>query len=711
MNRKSALPYFPFGVQYYRAPSPHPEDWENDLGRIASLGFTHVKFWIQWRWNHPAEDRFYFDDIDRLMDLAEKNRLGVMLNTVFDVAPAWIYTQFSDASMITLGGRPVGPQTQPHRQIGGLGYCLSHPGIGEHFFRFLREAVRRYTHHPALSVWNVGSEPELTSSMAEWRLWADDAGKMDDMLCYCDHCRDRFRKWLENKYGDIGRLNAAWNRNYAGFEDAELPRTRNTFNDMVDWRMFFVHVLGENVRRRFEVAEEEDQKRHPLMCHHVFIQGFPVTSTANDPWNVGRFGDLHGITQMDEPMMIDVVRSCAGGKPVISAEMLMLPGYTLDYPAPINGNDVKRFVFSGLAGNLKGFLFWQYRPEILGREAPAWGLTRLDGSATPWLESFASVGKALAKQAGFLLESSPPDAEIALLYHPENQIFAWAATGKEKNATDSILGIHKALYENNFRIDVVHPADVARHALKRYKVLFIPFPYWLGEAVCSAIEYWIREGGVLISESHFSAWNVERGHHEKTVPGYGFDRIFQARQERVVPVGKDCYAEIRPVAEMPFLAEGDVIRGALAKEILVPDGAEVLARFDTGEAAATLAAYGKGKAVLIGSFIGLPVQRNGMKSNAGFIAGLVEMTASIRRPHVAGGRIRVDFLTGKNDRIMVIARNLDLEPADASVSLPVVKTSVLRELFSNENATLKQTPDGSAFTVHLDPKETRVYMD
>ena len=25
---------------------------------------------------------------------------------------------------------------------------------------------------------------------------------------------------------------------------------------------------------------------------------------------------------------------------------------------------------------IKGFLFWQYRPEVLGIEAPAWGLTQ-----------------------------------------------------------------------------------------------------------------------------------------------------------------------------------------------------------------------------------------------------------------------------------------------------------------------------------------------
>src|SRR5690606_42164029 len=92
--------YFPFGSQYYRAPSPPPEDWDRDLQAMAELGFNSVKFWVQWRLNHPEEDRFYFDDIDQLMDLSAKHGLRVMLNSIVVGAPASIYRQYPDASKI-----------------------------------------------------------------------------------------------------------------------------------------------------------------------------------------------------------------------------------------------------------------------------------------------------------------------------------------------------------------------------------------------------------------------------------------------------------------------------------------------------------------------------------------------------------------------------------------------------------------------------------
>ncbi len=51
----------------------------------------------------------------------------------------------------------------------------------------------------------------------------------------------------------------------------------------------------------------------------------------------------------------------------------MLFGYTLDLPKLVAANDVKRNVFTGIGANMKGFVFWQYRPETLAREAPCLG--------------------------------------------------------------------------------------------------------------------------------------------------------------------------------------------------------------------------------------------------------------------------------------------------------------------------------------------------
>lgn len=702
--------YLIFGAQYYRAPSPPEKDWDRDLARMSELGFNTVKFWVQWRWNNPQEGKFYFNDIDRLMDLAGKHKLRVMLNTIFDVAPAWIYRKYPDASMVTLDGRKVGPQTQPHRQIGGLGLCFNHEEAMEHLFAFLRETVERYKNHPALEIWNVGSEPELTSSMSELRLYADDAGKMGDMLCYCDICRSKFKNWLKMKYSEIDKLNDSWNRNYASFDDVELPITRNTFNDLIDWRMFFVHTLGENVKRRFEIAKEADRGKHRLMCHHVFVQGFPVVSTANDPWNVARFGDIHGITQMDDPMMVDVLRSSARDKPVISAEMLMLPGYTLDLPKTVDMNDVKRFVFTGIAANLKGFLFWQYRPELLGREAPTWGLTFPDGRETSWLQSYAEVGKVLQENSDLFLRVRPREAEVALVYNPENQIFAWASTGSEKSATGSLLGVHKALYDRNLNVDFIHPSDFDSGNFRRYKVIYFPFPYLLDEKIAESLKLWIHNGGALIAEAYFGGWDKESGSHSRVIPGYGFDKVFKALQGVVEPADAVKAPAVVLKKALPGAPAGTSAACSIVREALVPDGARVLAKFDSGEPAITMSEYGKGKAVLIGTYLGLSHHRSGGDAVGNLISGLVNYAAGLEQSEVVGrAKIRIDALTGGNNSSVVIFRNLTEKRAGGRFSIPGLSGVILTEMFSGKRLVVRQRRGSVAGEIQLGPREVRVY--
>ncbi|MBP1597633.1 MAG: hypothetical protein H6Q05_3010 [Acidobacteria bacterium] len=64
MNRE--VPGLPLGIQYYRAPTPLPEEWQTDLPRIRDMGFTFIQVRPQWRWHERREGQFQWDDLDRL---------------------------------------------------------------------------------------------------------------------------------------------------------------------------------------------------------------------------------------------------------------------------------------------------------------------------------------------------------------------------------------------------------------------------------------------------------------------------------------------------------------------------------------------------------------------------------------------------------------------------------------------------------------------
>jgi beta-galactosidase len=387
----------------------------------------------------------------------------------------------------------------------------------------------------------------------------------------------------------------------------------------------------------------------------------------------------------------------------------MLPGYTLELPKLIDANDIKKFIFSAVAGNQKGFIFWQYRPEILGREAPTWGLSYLDGDETSYLKEYAKAGQVLQKNVDLIMDGQPEKAEVAIMYNPENQVFAWASTGKEGSATDSILGIHKALYERNITSDFLHPKDFANGELDNYKVLVLPFPYLINKEIAEQIKTWVEKGGVILSESYTAGWNKENGHHEKIVPGYGLHEVFGIKQRDVEPADANNEVEIELTVDLPLLKKGAKVIGSFIKETFELNGAETLAKFEDGKAAITISNYGKGKAIQIGSYTGMNYHRKGIDEIGRLFPSLIEYAIELDKPKVKDDvKVRVDTLKdGKS--LMLIFQNKEGKDVSTEVEFNYDKDVELTEQFAGEKLKLIKTDDGVKCSFSLKSKEVKVY--
>jgi beta-galactosidase GanA len=86
-----------FGTQYYRAPYPRRGLCEKDLDNILAIGMNTVKLWSVWSWTEREPGRFYFDDLDDLIDLCGRRGLQVVLNLVPEGAPYWLGRAHADA--------------------------------------------------------------------------------------------------------------------------------------------------------------------------------------------------------------------------------------------------------------------------------------------------------------------------------------------------------------------------------------------------------------------------------------------------------------------------------------------------------------------------------------------------------------------------------------------------------------------------------------
>jgi beta-galactosidase len=514
---------FIFGAQYYRAPTPEPECWEQDLAHMRELGLTDVKLWVQWRWSQREPDTFIFDDVDRLMDLAAAQQLRVTINTIFDVSPLWLFERYPDAKQIDASGHVIEPYTVSHRQVGGHpGPCYNHPGALEERQRFMRETLTHFRSHPALAMWDVWNEPEqaFPSRTPDTRT----------LVCYCPHCQARFKQWLEAKYGSLQRLNEVWGRCYTRWEQVEVPVNGSTITDFVDWREFHLDTMTAEAAWRLQMARDLDPQRVHYL--HVVPNVMSVFNsvTCVDDFALAQHCDVFAATMNGGPILATQVTSAACGKVSYNVESHINHGCTDLHQRILDLPDVLKDFLPQIGLDIKGFLFWQYRPEVLGFESPAWGLVQLDGTDRPVTRAVQTFWRAVAPLKERLLRAHPRKPQVGIWKSRKNEVFHFATQNNLQSLTADVEGYIQALYWHNVPFRVISEQQLAQGELDGIQLLIMPACYYLTNEEATALDKWVREGGVLLNEAHLGAYNGSAGRHSRVTPGAGLAASWGIRE-------------------------------------------------------------------------------------------------------------------------------------------------------------------------------------
>jgi beta-galactosidase len=550
---------FLFGSQYYRAPTPETGCWETDFRNMQALGFNAVKLFVQWRWSHRGAERFYFDDLDRLMDLAARHGLGVTLNFLLDVAPLWLYGAHPDAKQIDISGRPVEPYAVGHRQIGGHpGPCYRHPGALADRKRFVAVAVEHFRGHPALQMWDVWNEPELC--------FPQRTPNLANMVCYCPHCAGGFREWLRARYSEIDRLNAVWGRCYEAWEQVELPRGTGTITDFVDWREFHLDAMSGEAAWRLETVRGLDLA-HGRYLHVVPNCWFSAVTCADD-FAMAENCEVFAATMNGQPGMIRHVVSAGRGKVCYNVESHLNFGALSMHQRRLGMEEVLRDFLPQLGAGIKGILFWQYRAEILGQEAPSWGLVHTDGRPRPVTEAVRRFWATIQPHASELRRSFPSPAEIGVWRSRKNEIFHFCAEGFPNDFNTSIDAWLEALYWDNLPHGLISGEMLARGELEGLKLLIMPNSYYVTQAEADALDRWVRDGGVLICEAHLAGYNGTTGRHSRVTPGCGLAESWGIRETDST---SSMHLRLKPGQKLEGRGLSDDVRKAL-KEFGVSGG-------------------------------------------------------------------------------------------------------------------------------------------
>ena len=245
---------FPIGTEYYRAPMPPQEMWEEDYAAIRAAGMRIVRSFSYWNWMEPQPGKYEFDDFDRMFELAEKHDLKVWIDITLAThgsCPEWMLREYPDIRIVGVKGEVAMPFSSPASPQGKITHCYDHPKWKEYGEGLLRAAVSRYKDAPNLIMWGIWDSVSISGR--------------NGYPCYCHNTISKYIAWLKIKFS-LDELNQRFLRRYRRWEDVQPPRSNHNVVEMLLYRQFHYENLVETLRWQVEVVESIDD-RHEVRAH------------------------------------------------------------------------------------------------------------------------------------------------------------------------------------------------------------------------------------------------------------------------------------------------------------------------------------------------------------------------------------------------------------------------------------------------------------
>ena len=695
------------------------ELWRKDVRAVKDTGFNTVRAWIDWASGQPSENRYDFQTLDVLLELAEEEGLKLVLQVYMDSAPQWVGTKYPDSLFVSSNGQAIKPESSP-------GYCRDHPGVrtaDNAFYAALAERARR---SKAFIGWDLWSEPHVIN-------WANPTWIPNPEFCFCPNTLRRYRGWLQKKYGSIDALNTAWYRRFAAWEDVEPSRmsTILSYTDYIDWKSFIVSKLGEDLRDRYQAVKKVAPST--IVTSHAAGVGLFASphhwEGQADDWTMAREVDFYGTSFYPKhsafvdrdvqwrAALLDFTRSFGydeGRKGFWVGELQGGFGtISVNVSPTVTPDDLRIWTWTALSRGAKGINYYAWYPMSSGYESGGFGLNQLDGTVTERAKVAGSIARVVDRNQQLFLDARPPRAEVAVIYNP----LAHFVGGRQRAAAyggpqgevvgierDSLLGVHRALFSQNVPLDYVHINALSVEKLTQYKLVIFPYPLMVPEASAAVLKEYVRNGGALVTEARL-AWNNERGYASERIPGLGLWEVMGAREAAIeTPTGGR--TSIRWLTnDLPGVAAGDVLPARWYKETLetASSSARIVARFDDGAAAAVMSQYGKGKTLMLGSYVSASAQSTPTPEAERFFSGLLAWAGVTLPVRVSGAALEVRHLESDSD-VLVFAFNHGKVPGQSQVGIRM-PAGTYRASNLTDTRAIPLTRDGAhlVFAVDLPP--------
>lgn len=653
-----------FGTQYYRTPHPSPECWRKDMANIKSLGFNTVKLWAVWNSIELQNGHFNYSVLDELIDIAAGEELKVIINIIPEGAPYWLETGNEDALYTTSKGEKVffsGAENIP--TAGWPGLCMDKPEVARLVCRFIENITMHYRNNPTVEVFDVWNEPHLEPMFAY----------RNDILCYCKNSLNEFRKWLKEKYGDLGTLNEKWYRCYTDWDQVRPPVRMSTWTDMMDWRLFWLNNLSRWLRLRVQAAKKGAPEK--LVQTHVAFSGVVgnkisggLSNEVVDEFQLAPEVDIFGTSAFPKWLMgqfhvrnhlmqTEIIAEAAREKPFYQVELQGGAGKSgfLGTEVPVT-RDINLWNWNTIAAGGKGVVYWQYSPEPAGLESPGFGLTGLQGENT---ERSIAAGECAKKMSDPNFDSATRILPVNGIYISRtSEVLCYCDERREQLYAESIAGTYLAAYKSGIPVRFVHADYVDKLTKEGLSTLYMPLTISLSDHEIQELIKFVKYGGTLVSEA-FPGLYDEGGHLETR--SCALKELFGLNHVEIENLPENGNVHIyRNNGKTVYL-------GRHYRHVVKPDdGVNTIGYFEDNLPAITEKRIGKGKAVWIGSFVSGCYYESGFETDGELITSHMQPNGYdiIDSISFAGTNINGDYkpvirlLENDNKLILVVVNHL-----------------------------------------------------
>ncbi|MBQ2785886.1 MAG: beta-galactosidase [Oscillospiraceae bacterium] len=568
-------------------PNQWPKEiWDQDMVyfRDAHINSATINV-FSWAKIQPAEDTYYFDELDEIVEMLSKENYDIVLATSTGAMPAWLYKKYPEVARTDYFGR--------HHKFGQRhNHCPNSLVFQKYAKALVEKLAERYAHNPHVTCWHISNEY---------------GGE-----CYCENCEKAFRVWLK-KYGTIEAVNKAWNMEFWGhtvydWDEIVLPNalgdgmengTDTAFAGLsVDYRRFMSDSMLENYKMERDVVRQYNPDTiitTNLMGTYKFLDYFKWAKemdivswdnypSYNTPWSFTAMSHdlMRGLK--DAPfMLLEQTPSQQNWQPYNS----------LKKPGQMRAQSIQT-----MAHGADTVQFFQLRRSVGGCEKFHGAVIGHVGhNNTRVFREVKQLGEEL-ERLGTSTLGSVNQADVGIIFDWDNYWALDYTSGPTEDLkyVDQIHHYYKFFYDNNIGVNMI-PVDAD---FSKYKIVVAPVLYMVKQGMKEALTKFVENGGILITTFMSGLVNESDNVHLGGYPGplRELAGIWVEEIDALAPEQTNTIT----------FTDGTRMSCNLLCDLMHLEGAQLLASYDenfyAGMPAITKNTFGKGCTYYIGTNMG-----------------------------------------------------------------------------------------------------------